>query len=34
VPNLYRLRAEGKIDANIRIAEECPVEPNTLGYNQ
>lgn len=34
VPNLYRLRAEGKIDANIRIAEECPVEPNTLRYNQ
>ena len=33
VPDLFRLRAEGKISQNIRIAEECPVEPNTLRYN-
>jgi hypothetical protein len=33
VPDLFRLRAEGKISQNIRIAEECPVEPNNLRYN-
>jgi galactose-1-phosphate uridylyltransferase len=34
VPELFRLRAEGRIAANIRIAEECPVEPNSLLYNR
>jgi galactose-1-phosphate uridylyltransferase len=31
VPRLYKLRDEGKID-RIRIAEECPVDPNPLKY--
>ncbi len=31
VPRLYRLRDENKID-NIRIAEECRVDPNPLKY--
>jgi galactose-1-phosphate uridylyltransferase len=34
VPKLFRLRAEGRIARNIRIAEECPVEPNSLKYNR
>jgi galactose-1-phosphate uridylyltransferase len=34
VPNLFSLRDDGKIAANIRIAEECPVEPNSLQYNR
>lgn len=34
VPDLFRLRAEGKIASSIRIAEECPVEPNSLRYNR
>jgi galactose-1-phosphate uridylyltransferase len=31
VPRLYQLRAEGKI-RNVRIAEECSIEPNALGF--
>jgi len=34
VPELFRLREEGKIAHGIRIAEECPVEPNSLMYNR
>jgi galactose-1-phosphate uridylyltransferase len=34
VPHLFRLRAEGRIAASIRIAEECPVQPNSLQYNR
>ncbi len=34
VPELFRLREEGKIARNILIAEECPVEPNSLRYNR
>jgi galactose-1-phosphate uridylyltransferase len=34
VPDMFRLRAEGRISQNIRIAEECPVEPNSLKYNR
>ncbi len=34
VPALFRLRSEGKIASSIRIAEECPVEPNSLLYNR
>jgi galactose-1-phosphate uridylyltransferase len=34
VPNLFKLREEGLIAGNIRIAEECPVEPNSLRYNR
>jgi galactose-1-phosphate uridylyltransferase len=32
VPNLYRLRNEGKISSSIRIAEECRIYPNPLRY--
>ncbi len=32
VPNLYRLRDEGKIARSIRIAEECEIQPNPLRY--
>jgi len=32
VPNLYRLRDEGKIASDIRIAEECRIHPNPLRY--
>ena len=31
VPELFELREKGKI-ANIRIADECPVKPNSLKY--
>jgi hypothetical protein len=34
VPNLFELRAAGRISGNIAIAEECPVEPNSLMYNR
>ncbi len=34
VPRLFDLRAEGRIAADIQIAEECPVEPNSLLYNR
>ena len=34
VPRLFKLRAEGKIAGNTMIAEECPVEPNSLRYNR
>lgn len=34
VPKLFKLRAEGRIAGNIQIAEECPVEPNSLRYNR
>jgi galactose-1-phosphate uridylyltransferase len=34
VPNLFKLREEGRIAAGIRIAEECPVVPNSLRYNR
>jgi len=33
VPRLFDLRAKGRIASNIHIAEECPVEPNSLRYN-
>jgi galactose-1-phosphate uridylyltransferase len=32
VTNLYRLRNEGRIAPNIRIAEECEIHPNPLRY--
>ncbi|MDP4197948.1 MAG: DUF4921 family protein [Bacteroidota bacterium] len=32
VPNLYRLRDEGRISSKIRIAEECQIRPNPLRY--
>lgn len=32
VPNLYRLRDEGRIASSIRIAEECEIHPNPLRY--
>lgn len=32
VPNLYRLRNEGRIASSIRIAEECKIYPNPLRY--
>ena len=32
VPNLYRLRDEGKIGYSIRLAEECEIHPNPLRY--
>lgn len=32
VPQLYELRSKGKIDKNIRIAEECSMTPNPLQY--
>ncbi|MBN2498330.1 MAG: DUF4921 family protein [Deltaproteobacteria bacterium] len=34
VPELFRLRAEGRIAHTIQIAEECPVQPNSLRYNR
>ncbi len=34
VPRLFELRAKGRIANNIQIAEECPVEPNSLRYNR
>ncbi len=34
VPRLFSLRAEGRIADNLQIAEECPVEPNSLLYNR
>ncbi len=34
VPKLFALREEGRIAVNIRIAEECPVQPNSLLYNR
>jgi len=34
VPKLFALREEGRIATNIRIAEECPVQPNSLLYNR
>jgi len=34
VPELFRLREEGRIGSDILIAEECPVEPNCLLYNR
>jgi galactose-1-phosphate uridylyltransferase len=34
VPELFRLRDNGEIAPGIRIAEECPVEPNSLLYNR
>jgi galactose-1-phosphate uridylyltransferase len=34
VPRLFKLRAEGRLAGNIKIAEECPVEPNSLLYNR
>jgi len=32
VPRMYTLRAEGRIAASIRIAEECNLVPNPLQY--
>jgi galactose-1-phosphate uridylyltransferase len=32
VPNLYRLRDEGRIASSIHIAEECRIYPNPLRY--
>ncbi len=32
VPRLYRLRQEGKCGSNVRIAEECKIQPNPLQY--
>lgn len=32
VPRLYKLRDEGKIATNIRLAEECRISPNPLRY--
>ncbi len=34
VPELFRLRNEGKISSDIKIAEECPLEPNSLLYSR
>ena len=33
VKEMYRLRDEGLISADILIARECPVERNSLRYN-
>lgn len=32
VTNLYRLRNEGRVSGNIRIAKECEIRPNPLRY--
>ena len=32
VPRLYHLRQEGKCSPNIKIAEECAIQPNLLQY--
>ena len=33
VPQFYRLRDEGRIAGDIRIAVECSCRPNSLRYN-
>jgi hypothetical protein len=32
VTNLYRLRNEGRVAPDIRIAKECVIHPNPLRY--